>query len=98
VDAFQHVAITGEKVPAYAQPDATSSVVAVLSHSILPVEKWQGLGEEGVAGPGSFAQVKLPDGRSLWVNGTQVYSPVSWRAFFEKRNGKWLMTLFVAGD
>jgi hypothetical protein len=42
--------------------------------------------------------VKLPDGRSAWLAGRDVYSPVGWRAFFEKRKGHWLMTLFVAGD
>jgi hypothetical protein len=98
VDAFQHVAVTSANVPAYAQPDATAPVVALLSHSILPLEEWQGVGEDGVAGPGSFARVKLPNTRTVWVNGTQVYSPVGWRAFFERRNGRWIITLFVAGD
>ena len=96
VDAFEHIAITGTNVPAYAGP-ANAEQVASLSHSILRLEEWPDL-DNGVPAPGSFARVKLPTGRSVWVSTAQLYSPIGWRAFFEKRNGRWIMTLFVAGD
>jgi hypothetical protein len=98
IDPFQHVAVTDANAAAYERPDASAPVMGRLSHSILPVLEWQGLDESGNPLPTAFAQVRLPDGRTAWVRGAQVYSPVSWRAFFERRDGRWVMTLFVAGD
>jgi hypothetical protein len=98
VDAFQHVAITGASVPGLGQPTPTSPPVVTLSNSILPVTDWQGKNENGNVGPDAFALVKLPDGRSVWVSAAHAYSPVGWRAFFAKRNGRWTMITFVAGD
>jgi hypothetical protein len=98
IDAFAHVAVTGQNVAAYAQPNATAPAMARLTHSILPVEEWQGQDDNGTPLPDGFARVRLPDGRSVWVRSADVYSPVGWRAFFEKREGRWIMTIFVAGD
>lgn len=33
-----------------------------------------------------------------WIRATHLYSPVGWRAFFEHRGDRWIMTIFVAGD
>ena len=98
IDAFQHVAVTDVNAPVYERPDATAPVVAIVSHSILPFEEWQGIDHDGIPGPGAFARVKLPSGKSVWISASQVYSPVGWRAFFEKRGNRWVMTIFVAGD
>jgi hypothetical protein len=98
VDAFEHVAVTDANVPVYQRPDATAPVAGTVSHSILKLEEWQSLDDDAAPRPGSFARVKLPSGKSVWISADQVYSPVSWRAFFEKRDGRWVMTLFVAGD
>jgi hypothetical protein len=98
VDAFQHVAITAENAPAYAEPNESSAMLTRLSHEIVAFENWQGLGEMGVPTRSSWAQVKLPDGRTAWVNGLHAYSPVSWRGSFERRGDRWVLTLFVAGD
>jgi hypothetical protein len=46
----------------------------------------------------SWAGVVLPDGRSGWLPSQDVLSPVGWRAIFARRDGRWLMTAFVAGD
>jgi hypothetical protein len=98
IDSFKHVAITGESVPGLGQPNPTSPPVVTLSNSILPLSGWQGRDENGNMGPNAYALVKLPDGRSVWVSAAHAYSPVGWRAFFEKRNGRWTMITFVAGD
>jgi hypothetical protein len=98
IDPFQHVAITGTSVPGLGQPKADSPPVVTFSHSILPVTDWRGRNANGNPGPDTFALVKQPDGRSMWVSADHVYSPVGWRAFFEKRSGRWKMITFVAGD
>jgi hypothetical protein len=98
IDAFEHVAITGENVLAHEDADEQSPAVATLNHDIVAVENWQGLGDKGVPTRASWVQIKLPSGSTAFVNGTSAYSPVSWRGFFEKRGGRWVLTMFVAGD
>jgi hypothetical protein len=93
VDAFEYVAVTSDHVPAYASADSSSAMVARLSYSILRLEEWSDSDDAR-----SLARVTLPDGRAVWVRSAQIYSPIGWRAFFERRNGRWTMTLLVAGD
>jgi hypothetical protein len=42
--------------------------------------------------------VRLADGRTGFVRHDQVRSVLDYRAVFERREGHWLMTAFVAGD
>ena len=42
--------------------------------------------------------VEIPDGRKGFVRRDQTVNPLGYRAVFEKRGGKWLITAFVAGD
>jgi hypothetical protein len=98
VDAFDYVAVTASDAPFHAQPNSGSTVMGTLSHAILKLEEWRNLDESGVATDTTWAHLALPDGGTGWVKGVDVYSPIGWRAFFVKRNGRWLMQLFVAGD
>jgi hypothetical protein len=98
IDAFEHIAITGENVLAHEDADEQSPAVATLSRDIVAVESWQGLGDKGVPTRASWAQIKLPSGSTAFVNGLSAYSPVSWRGFFQKRGGRWVLIIFVAGD
>jgi hypothetical protein len=98
IDAFSYVAVTNNAAPVRAAPDPAAPVTGTASYSILKLEDWKNLAESGVATDSTWARVKLPDGRTVWLASRDVYSPISWRAFFEKRNGRWLMTIFVAGD
>ena len=98
IDAFEHVAVTGAHAVARGLPSADAVALGALSYSILPIEEWQGVGEAGVATEHTWARLRLPDRREVWVAGLDVYSPVGWRAFFENRDGRWVLTLFVAGD
>ena len=46
----------------------------------------------------SWAGVLLPDGRTGWLRADDVHSPVGWRAIFERRDGRWMIVAFIAGD
>jgi hypothetical protein len=98
IDAFEHVAVVAANAPVRDEPSQATPPTGRLSHSIVRIEDWQSLGESGVASDSTWARVRLPGGRSGWVRGLDVYSPVSWRAFFARRNGRWILQLFVAGD
>ena len=98
IDAFEHVAVVTPNALLREAASASSRAIGTLSHSILKLEEWQNLGELGVPTDSTWARVRLRSGRTGWVQGEAVYSPVDWRAFFIKRNGRWMLQLFVAGD
>jgi hypothetical protein len=47
---------------------------------------------------GEWLGVRLVDGREGFVRRDQVVNPLDFRLVFQKREGKWLITAFVAGD
>jgi hypothetical protein len=47
---------------------------------------------------GGWARVRLSDGRAGFVETAQLLNPIDYRAIFEKRDGQWRMTMFIAGD
>ena len=89
LNAFENIAaITGGNVRVYEQPTTSSAVIGTTSHAVLELEQKQD----------AWARVALPNNRNGSVRDEDVYSPVDWRAFFVRRNGKWLLQTFVAGD
>lgn len=98
MDSFGHVAIIGDSVRVLEAPAASARVLGGASNSILKFKEWNGMPGSGVAADTTWAQVQLPDGRTGWIRGARVYSPVSWRAFFVRRDNRWRMIFFVAGD
>jgi hypothetical protein len=88
IDPFEHVAVVRENAPVFASADLDREPTGVASYSIL----------KRIAGDSVSVGVALPDGRKAWMRAEDVYSPVGWRAFFEKRAGRWTLTMFVAGD
>ena len=89
LDAFEHVVAVGTRIPVHAQPSADSKLLARLDWQILPT-----LDDEG----GDWVKVRLADGRPAYVKRAHVRSPLDYRAIFQKRDDRWLMTAFVAGD
>ena len=46
----------------------------------------------------SWRAVRLPDGRAGFVDRRYLRSPIDYRAAFARIDGRWQMTLFLAGD
>ena len=89
LDAYETlVALPGTQLRA--KPDDAAASVAVLDWDVLTVVDPVDLAP--------WSGVRLADGRKGFVRGDQVRSPIDYRAIFEKRGGKWLLTAFVAGD
>ena len=96
LDAFQHAAVMGEGVRVRATPSPESAVLTTLAFAIVPLA-----GEGGDcfgAGAEGWCKVRLHDTRVGYVAADYLYSPVGYRAGFEKRDGRWRMTFFIAGD
>lgn len=48
--------------------------------------------------PDGWINVKLPNGRTAWVETAAAISPLGYRLVSEKRGSRWVVTAFVAGD
>lgn len=97
LDAFEHQMIFGNNVNLREKPDLKSPVVAQLSYNVIKVDY-----DNSVKKPKSedFAWLKIETlgGKKGFVSADFVRSPIDFRACFEKKNGAWKMTFFLAGD
>lgn len=95
-DVFQAGAIVGENVRVRAAPQISASVIQNLWFDIVDVPDWktaQARGEKR-----NWVKVKLAGGQTGYVAEEFIRSPIDYRAIFEKQDGRWLMTAFIAGD
>lgn len=96
LDPFSHSVIFGNKISLRSKADTNSPVVANLSYNI--VEILETINDKKNEGKVSWYEVKTLGGKRGFVKGDFVRSPIDYRAGFEKKKGKWTMTIFVAGD
>lgn len=73
-----------------AAPDPASPLVATLDWDVVALQPWEGTGD--------WRPVALSDGRSGFVAGGDLRSPLDYRAGFARIDGEWRMIAFVAGD
>jgi hypothetical protein len=95
-DAFEYGAVIGENVRVRQKGTPDSPVIATLSFDIVKVSDWP---QKPAAGSKEiWTPVVLAGGSTGYVAGTFIRSPIDYRAIFEKKDGKWMMMLLVAGD
>lgn len=98
LDAFEFVAVTSPRAAVRSAPETDADTIGTASYSILQLAEWRGMPETAAEPDTSRAGVVLPDGRTGWLSAEDVHSPVGWRAIFARRDGRWTMDAFVAGD
>jgi hypothetical protein len=96
IDVFGSGAILGENVRVRAAPQITSSVMRNLSFDIVEVPDWQRNKARGEKR--DWIKVKLADGQSGYIAEEFIRSGIDYRAVFQKQDGRWLMSAFIAGD
>jgi len=96
LDSFTFSVIFGDKVNVRSSADAKSPVVGSLSYNIVEILKT--IREENNAEKISWYKIKTLGGKTGFVKAEFARSPTDYRAGFEKKNGKWKMTAFIAGD
>lgn len=96
LDAFTHSVIFGNNVNLRAKPETNAPVVGKLSYNI--VETIRSIEDKNNAEKADWYEVKTLGGKKGFVKAEFVRSPIDYRAGFEKINGKWKMTFFLAGD
>lgn len=97
LDSFEYFVIFGTDVNLRDEPSSTGKVVAKLSHNIVKVEQ-ETLPKSGRSEYPGWRKVKTLGGVEGFVKDEFVRSSVDYRAGFEKKRGKWMMTFFLAGD
>ena len=92
LDAFENGVIIDRNVPMRSKPSPTAPVIARLTHEIVGAE---------MGTPESRVWVKvtrLVKPTTGYVAARATRSPIGYRAGFERVNGKWMMTILIAGD
>jgi hypothetical protein len=95
VDAFTHGVVVGENVTVRAAPSSSAEALTRLTYAVVPVVEW---GYRDDAAARLWHRVRLADGREGYVAGEYLWSPIGFRAGFEKRDGRWQIVFFLAGD
>ena len=97
VDAFENVVITDPSAVLLEGQKPGSRIIRKLGFEI--VEVIEGAGKpQHETGEGDWSNVRTQDGLRGYVRAGQYRSPIDYRAIFEKRKGRWRMTVFIAGD
>jgi hypothetical protein len=97
IDAFAYFAIFGSDVNLRKSPGVDSEIIARLSYNIVEGAEDPGSASEDVTKTDWF-KVKTLGGLTGYVKSEFVRSPIDYRAGFEKKRGRWVMTAFIAGD
>lgn len=98
LDGIEYQSIFGNNVNLRSRPEMNAPVVASLSYNIVRVDY-----ENSVKAPNKedeylWLKVETLGGKKGFVSARYVRSPVDYRAIFEKRNGRWKLVVFIAGD
>lgn len=102
LDHFEVFAVFGNNVNLRERPDAGAPVIAQLSYNIVKVDHEAATKRK--TGPGEddwkidWQKVTTLGGQTGWMKSEYVRSPIDYRAGFEKKRGRWVMTFFIAGD
>lgn len=97
LDGMDKVVVTNEAAVLRKAPNAGAPVVRKLDRDILTLVKGPAKSQHE-AGPSDWSEVKDEKGNQGFVLDSDVRSPLDYRAYFEKRKGRWQITVFVAGD
>ena len=106
VDGLDKVVVTKEGAVMRAHPNVQGPIIRKLDHDILTVV---GTAQDDVVdgqfpppqhecSPRMWVIVKDAKGVGGCVPACDVRSPIDYRAYFEKRKGKWVLVTFIAGD
>jgi pectate lyase len=91
---YWYRAVIGKNAAVYSEPDANSQVIARLSYCIVQMLKtdseiWQKTDSE------IWQKIIMPDRKEGYVSKESVRSYYDYSVRFEKKSGKWLMTIFA---
>lgn len=97
LDPFEVGAIFGTDVNLRSAPSTTAPVVARLSYNVVEIQP-ETVPKSGRSEYPDWWEVKTLGGLRGYVRKEYVRGALDLRAAFEKKRGKWRLTVFIAGD
>lgn len=98
LDGFEYVAITGKDVRVRERPGLKEPVVATLSYDIVKTGSQTVEELERKIDGHTWRKIIAPGGKTGYVAEKFVRSPIDYRAYFERKNGRWVLAALIAGD
>jgi hypothetical protein len=98
LDGFEYQAVFGTGVNLRSKPETNAPVVASLAYNIVKVDFENSVADKAQEGEYTWLKIETLGGKKGFVKAAYVRSPIDYRAVFEKKKGKWIMTVFLAGD
>jgi len=98
LDSFQYQMIFGNNISLRARPDSKAASIAKLSYNVVKVDYEKSVKKPKSEDDYSWLKIETLGGKKGFVSAEFVRSPIDYRGCFEKINGKWKMTFFLAGD
>jgi hypothetical protein len=102
LDHFEYFAVFGDSVNLRERPDTSAPVITQLSYNIVKIDHESAVKRKTGPGEDDFRydwyQITTLGGKTGWMKAEYVRSPIDYRAGFEKKRGRWVMTYFIAGD
>lgn len=95
-DAYEYRAVIDDGVRVRREPNTNGGIIKTLSFDIVKVIV-EAPTDSRLA-KRQWLTVELADGQKGFMAKEYLRSPIDYRAIFEKKSGKWLMTAFIAGD
>lgn len=89
-DAYAALLVLGEDEPVRASASRSGEEIATVSWDLVEAVSYNP--EQ------AFQQVKLADGRTGFIATDKVRSVIDYRLLAERRDGRWRITTFIAGD
>ncbi len=98
-DPYTGAIVTGENVRLRAGPSSKSDILGSLSWDLVEIQDQAEYANETIGGESHVWQkVKTAKAETGFVYEKYLRTPVDYRAGFVKKDGKWIMNLFIAGD
>ncbi len=102
LDAFRDGIVIGTDVNLREKPSTKSKVVGSLSHNIVKIDFEKSVLKKKRAGIDmeeyAWFKVETFGGKKGYVSADYVRLALDYRMGFEKQDGKWKITFFIAGD
>lgn len=96
-DWYSLLYVVGDKVRMRAGPSTADAVLQAVSYEIVFADDPQQMWATDAEGK-EWLYVRTVDGRKGWIRNDFLRGPFGYRAGFEQRDGRWVMTYFLAGD
>lgn len=96
LDAFEYSIIFGRRVNLRSAPDMRARIHGKLSHNVVRVVKTISKADDPETA--DWYQLESLGGLRGYVKAEYVRNPIDYRAGFQRKDGVWRMTFFLAGD